>query len=77
MKTENFSKQEKRKLKQRLAMPGAVSDCAAQAGIHRSTVTRVLKAGAASKEVTGKLRMYLQAKSKLFIELPGTYSMAG
>ena len=77
MKTEIFSKQEKRRLKQRLSLPGAVGDCAAQAGIHRSTVTRALKAGTASKEVTGKLRMYLQVKSKLFIELPGTYSMVG
>jgi hypothetical protein len=69
MRTENFSEAEKRRLKQRLSSYGAISNCAAQAGIHRSTVTRILKTGAAGKEVMGKLRTYLQNNSKLFIEL--------
>ena len=78
MRTENFSSTEKRKLKQRLGNYGAIGNCAAQAGIHRSTVTRALKTGIASKETTNRLRMYLQNNSRLYIELqPETLSPTG
>jgi len=68
MKTENFSKSEKQSLKRRLAQYGAIRECALQTGIHRSTIARILKTGAATETVLEKMRQYLRGESKVFVE---------
>ena len=68
MKTEFFSAPEKRNLRQKLAQYGAIKECAAQTGIHRSTIARVLKTGEATGAVLEKMRDYMRGESKVFVE---------
>lgn len=69
MITEKFSGAEKRKLKKLLSYYGAIKDCCEKTGVHRSTISRVLKIGESTTEVALKLRNYLQGfSSRLFIE---------
>ena len=71
MKTENFSNTEKKALKQRLGHYGAIKECAEQTGIHRSTISRLLKTGEATAGVLQKIRRFLSGESKVFIEPTG------
>ncbi|OSZ79163.1 hypothetical protein CAP35_13185 [Chitinophagaceae bacterium IBVUCB1] len=69
MTTEKFSATEKHQLRKCLQGYGAKQDCATKAGIHRSTITRVLKTGEATTTIARKLRQYIQATaSRVFVE---------
>ncbi len=61
MITEKFSITERTQLRAVLEGYGAIKDCAEKTGIHRCTISRVLKTGEATAPVIGKLRIYLQA----------------
>ncbi|HLO70290.1 MAG TPA: hypothetical protein VK167_05445 [Flavipsychrobacter sp.] len=61
MLTEKFSITERAQLRATLEAYGAIKDCAEKTGIHRCTISRVLKTGEATTPVISKLRIYLQA----------------
>lgn len=61
MITEKFSITERTQLRAVLEGYGAIKDCAEKTGIHRCTISRVLKTGEATTPVISKLRIYLQA----------------
>jgi len=61
MITEKFSITERRQLRTKLEGYGAIKDCADKTGVHRCTISRVLKTGEATTPVINKLRIYLQA----------------
>ncbi len=69
MLTEKFSITEKHLLRKRLQGYGAKTDCATKTGIHRSTISRVLKTGEATTPVAEKLRQFIKASaSRVFVE---------
>jgi hypothetical protein len=69
MITEKFSKKERKEMQAALKRYGAIQDCADITGVHRSTITRVVKTGEASMPVAEKIRDYLNGfNSRLFME---------
>ncbi len=69
--TQKFSPAELRKMKKVLEPYGAIKDCSDKTNIHRTTIARALKTGAASDAVVHKMRLYLNGfASRMFIE-PG------
>lgn len=69
MTTEKFSITEKQMLRKRLQGYGAKKDCSTKTGIHRSTITRVLKTGEATTPVISKLRLFIKTSaSRVFVE---------
>lgn len=69
MITEKFSRKEIKQLKKQLEPYGAIKDCCEKTGVHRSTISRVLKTGEATEQVARKLKIYMQRFiSRLFIE---------
>jgi hypothetical protein len=70
MKTKKFSQWELNRLKKQLEPRGSISDCAQKTGVHRTTITRVLKIGQATEDVVEKLVVYMDGfRSRLFMEL--------
>lgn len=61
MLTEKFSITERAQLRATLEAYGAIKDCAEKTGIHRCTISRVLKIGEATSPIVHKLRIYMQA----------------
>jgi plasmid maintenance system antidote protein VapI len=69
MITEKFSKTEKKKLKLRLGKYGAIKQCADKTGIHRSTITRILKTGEATADIALRMRNYIDGfVSRMYLE---------
>lgn len=69
MMTEKFSIAEKQLLEEKLKSYGAKKDCADKTGIHRCTISRILKTGEATTPIISKLRIFIKASaSRVFVE---------
>ena len=69
MITEKFSKKEQKKINKALKLYGAIKDCSDKTGVHRCTISRVMKTGVASEPIALKLRNYIDGfRSRLFLE---------
>lgn len=77
MITQKFSRDETRKLKKLLSPYGAIKECCEKTGIHRSTISRILKTGEATSIVVVKMRSYLDGfTSRMFVEQAGRRNAA-